>query len=1137
MIAALENITIYNPIGGTLCTLPVTDSCERSNILGGENKVTISVKLAERYVLPAFAFVAYDGELFFLKELYTPQPQGGYYTYNVSFYSVLNLLDKPLFRRYVEVDGESFNEPQFSINANLGTLGELVIEAVNKYSLRVPKYNNQTTIFAQCIATGNFVLNENDSYDTTTLQSFAFESSSIADAINTIVEPYDTEYWLKVAAGTGMVPKYTLMLERCESTDDIIYLNDTFDNATRKSGGLTKAEYSGEFGDIPQVVLPIGSDRNITRKVAQQTIRGNLMNVSYAKCLKLDPDTTYSWTDDSGNAISLTTNSDGALEVDGVTTGIETTETFDDIYPKGEFEVTEVATRGDKENPYYKIMFEAKGSDAPDFPFTIGEGLTLSIIFESGLLNGMEFECEQGNGGNGKMGLTIIPNGDDDSAQIPYGAFVPKVGDKFAVFNIVMPDSYIESAKTELAKECYKKVVEYRDTRPDLSCTSEPNYFHENGVTLALGSRVSVNGELIAAEYLSRVSELSFCLTTPDKVSFKLSSAIVAGSLSALRQAIGAATNSVNGLQQKAITLSRRGWRDQKELSEMISSLASEMMLVGNEKYQFGLTCTISIINDSAGAFSAIKMTAGALEHTQEPYRDNGKEGVYEMPAATYYKSNISGYNASTPYYVYAVLNSSTAKGTWLITPTAQDGEYYMLVGVLASEFENQRTFSRTYGYTAITGGKVTTEMIQDANSNLIIDFASKPPRIVAQGGAEIIGDIRFKATDTKTASEYISDLEYLKENLPSAVTKGVTDINGGLVLSNVMAVRNESNAVRGGISGVNDVAFWAGDTWTNANTQATAATTAGNMNSATLPFLVTKAGLGKIGIFRVNSEQVVVDVPSQGKIVIDGSTSNQGIYIQDTDGIDKAVITPRAIKGSDFPKDDDTSTGTTYTISASGILTGQSGSATSNSFVVRSATSNEEQTQTITKKLSGTATFSMYIKNSDLLFTTSGSCVVQAVIIVQGNSMLRTIKVISKTITTQTGSTYFSGSCSFSNTNMVTAGSRTLSVTVKTAINGSINSLGIVESGAAVLPLYSGTRAMKLSATYSDTIVTQYIYKPKTIIGKDGIVCALSKDCYFMTRLNGSSQQIFFRGLPTTTTGLETGQIYNDGGTLKIKT
>jgi hypothetical protein len=77
----------------------------------------------------------------------------------------------------------------------------------------------------------------------------------------------------------------------------------------------------------------------------------------------------------------------------------------------------------------------------------------------------------------------------------------------------------------------------------------------------------------------------------------------------------------------------------------------------------------------------------------------------------------------------------------------------------------------------------------------------------------------------------------------------------------------------------------------------------------------------------------------------------------------------------------------------------------------------------------------------------------------------------------------------------------------------------------------------MKLSATYSDTIVTQYIYKPKTIIGKDGIVCALSKDCYFMTRLNGSSQQIFFRGLPTTTTGLETGQIYNDGGTLKIKT
>jgi len=761
MNSAITTLTIYNPIGGELCTLPVTNSCDRSYTLGGDNKITLNCKFAKRYTIPAFSYVRYDAELFFVKELYVPQPMGGYYQYELSFFSVLNMLYKPLFKRYVTVEGSTFDEPEFDVNANLATIGEMLITAIGKYAERVPLYRNHETIFAQCLAAGKFRLSDNSAYNDTTLQAFSFSGTSILDAINMVAQTYETEFWC--VPSSGVVPTYTLRFEKCEQ-GDIITLSDEIDNTTRKSGGLVSAEYSSEFGDVPQVLLPIGSDRNITRKVAQQTVNGNLMNVSYAKRLKLDPSTTYAWTDDAGASVSITTDAAGAIAVDGVTTGIETTETFDDIYPKCRYRVTEVVTRGATDNPYYKVMFEAIGGTglaAPYFPFTIADGATLSIIFESGLLNGMEFEVQQGDGGNGVMGLTIIPNGDDESAQIPYGSFVPMVGDEFAVFNIIMPEAYIEAAKLELAKAAYTKVCEYRDTRPDLSCKSDPNYFHENGVEISMGCRVAVESELIGdLQYISRVSEFSYSLASPDDVSFKLSSAVQAGSLAALKLAVADATNSVNGLEQRSIVLSRRGWRDQKELSEMIESLASEMMLIGNEKYQFGLTSTISILNTADGAFSAVKFTAGALSHTQPPYRDNGNNGLYEMPAATYYKSNISSYDASTPYYIYAVLDSSTAKGTWLITPTAQDGEMYMLVGVLASEFENQRTFSRTYGYTAVTGGKITTEMIQDAGSNLIIDFQSSPPRIVARNGAEIIGNIKFKASDTKTAAEYIAELE-----------------------------------------------------------------------------------------------------------------------------------------------------------------------------------------------------------------------------------------------------------------------------------------------------------------------------------------------------------------------------------------
>ena len=1533
MNSAITTLTIYNPIGGELCTLPVTNSCDRSYTLGGDNKITLNCKFAKRYTIPAFSYVRYDAELFFVKELYVPQPMGGYYQYELSFFSVLNMLYKPLFKRYVTVEGSTFDEPEFDVNANLATIGEMLITAIGKYAERVPLYRNQETIFAQCLAAGKFRLADNSAYNDTTLQAFSFSGTSILDAINMVAQAYETEFWC--VPSSGVVPTYTLRFEKCEQ-GDIITLSDEMDNTTRKSGGLVSAEYSSEFGDVPQVLLPIGSDRNITRKVAQQTVNGNLMNVSYAKRLKLDPSTTYAWTDDAGASVSITTDAAGAIAVDGVTTGIETTETFDDIYPKCRYRVTEVVTRGAADNPYYKVMFEAIGGTglaAPYFPFTIADGATLSIIFESGLLNGMEFEVQQGDGGNGVMGLTIIPNGDDESAQIPYGSFVPMVGDEFAVFNIIMPEAYIEAAKLELAKAAYTKVCEYRDTRPDLSCKSDPNYFHENGVEISMGCRVAVESELIGdLQYISRVSEFSYSLASPDDVSFKLSSAVQAGSLAALKLAVADATNSVNGLEQRSIVLSRRGWRDQKELSEMIESLASEMMLIGNEKYQFGLTSTISILNTTDGAFSAVKFTAGALSHTQPPYRDNGNNGLYEMPAATYYKSNISSYDASTPYYIYAVLDSSTAKGTWLITPTAQDGEMYMLVGVLASEFENQRTFSRTYGYTAVTGGKITTEMIQDAGSNLIIDFQSSPPRIVARNGAEIIGNIKFKASDTKTAAEYIAELEggvstaqstadaaqaeaeavreeyqeaisaeeqarnsaiagvqtsigslqsqidgevtawflngvptltnapakdwttddektrhigdtytnmnayeddpdagkswrwckgdgdddtttgwhwhliadsdavkalveagkaqstadgksttfitqpsnYSKGDLwilqtdsdhtagkkgdiltanadsttyvashwskkvkytddtavdnlqiggrnllrgtatmqivsgassaeqgtwrrfgnitlknttetlngqsvtavqlinngsaggvcqdyfnkyevgedytlsfwakstgtsriiyqaaangtivrpfgndftdPNAVTTswkrfshtftnyqgqennndsvvyinntspnttvtvahikiekgnkptdwtpapedveveiaaldylkaalndGSTEIAGGLLMTNVLMLKNLAGAVTAGMSGLtkktgtstaDNVLLWGGGTYEEAFYAAN------NANyykaaSGTTPIttLIKKDGTGKIGVFKISSTQITVDVPNQGKIVIDGSSSNAGIYIQDTNGENKAVFTPRSINGSDFPKNDNTNT-KTYSISASGTLGGASGSFTSNTFTVRSTTSNDDQTQTITKSLKGTATFSMTIDCAGGLIGSKGTTYQAVISVTSSNSFATANKVISTTVASgYIGTKYFAGSLDFDFSQEALAGDPTLTVTVRTAINGTISN-GVIISGQTTLPLASGSRSVTLSATYTDTVVTKYIYKPKTIIGKDGIVCALSKDCYFMTRLGGSTQEIIFRGLPTTAT--TAGQLYNDNGTVKIKT
>ena len=103
MTAALETIEIYNPIGGSYGVFPVTDRCERSSSLMGEDTVKLSFSLEERYQFEAFSYVLYDNKHFFLREKYRPTPKGTCYEYTLIFVSPSNMLQKHIFMRYYQV--------------------------------------------------------------------------------------------------------------------------------------------------------------------------------------------------------------------------------------------------------------------------------------------------------------------------------------------------------------------------------------------------------------------------------------------------------------------------------------------------------------------------------------------------------------------------------------------------------------------------------------------------------------------------------------------------------------------------------------------------------------------------------------------------------------------------------------------------------------------------------------------------------------------------------------------------------------------------------------------------------------------------------------------------------------------------
>lgn len=872
MTQGIENIEIYNPIGGSYGTFPVTDKCERSVTLMGDDYVKLAFSLTkQRFQFEAFSYIVYDGKHYFLPERYRPTPQGSNYDYAMTFVSAANMLSKSLFMRYYQVPTEEdptvFRdiqpEPDINVNADLIDITTILLRSIQGASDRVPVFSNTKTIYAKMIA--GMTLDTDDMIDGTELKTFTFESNNIEEVLNNIAEQYKTEWWITESAGTP-VNLLKLHICKCEQRTQSegggsvlatpTVLSDVFiykdgEAIPYSSKGLLSVGYAQEWSNIPQRIIPFGSDRNIIRTQALDKLDDKDVYVSYGKRLRLNPNHQVTWQGAQRNGYVvkqkdgtddfLPVGSFGEVNNPNVTSGIEKTELFDDIYPQGHFLVTKcelsesgtyfiIEGKAIKQNTdgtpmkedgeYVTYTWREMCTPLGEDVFTPGDkkglGLVplqnknqtedLTIHFESGWLNGREFGVSRNNGIKETedgvevqvLSLDIVPDGNEDEAlALPNANFYPQVGDMFAIFNMDMPQGYIDMAEQRLAQATYEKLIEYQNSRPDVKCKSEPTFFSKLSAML-VGKRFAVFSELFgdivyidddpdkgideehSAVFTSRVTAYSHSLTNPASIDFTLASGMVAGRLASIEAMISDTSSELRGLEQRHINLSKRGWHDAEELSQMLESLTTEMMLVGNAKYQFGYTFGIVLDNDSL-VISNVKHTksitvqgGGCLQHTQKPYIDYPNQGLWyvdETEINLYQSNGTPIYDPTKPYYLYAIVNNTGARLTnqdIVLTETEQNGDMYMLLGVLSSEFEDEvsgqktsyRIFSRTNGFTAIEGGTITTEQIQDANRQLIIDFQSYPPRIIARGGAEIIGNITFKSfKDASTGRNPLEDL------------------------------------------------------------------------------------------------------------------------------------------------------------------------------------------------------------------------------------------------------------------------------------------------------------------------------------------------------------------------------------------
>lgn len=206
-------------------------------------------------------------------------------------------------------------------------------------------------------------------------------------------------------------------------------------------------------------------------------------------------------------------DSDKNLDPDDIT---DIVKTYEDIYPRALLTITEVTeiaaktTDTDTGNVTYwtAYRFKAKLQDGSPFVFdsiyeTQEENKPLSIHFESGKLNGMDFEVHfNPDADTDDKQLFEITRNDTYTLELPNETMKPAVGDTLYMYNMditFIDDELVEAAEMELKAEAEKDMKKMMVDSGTYTGTKNPVLFGQKGIELTYGSKV----KLVAPEYFN----------------------------------------------------------------------------------------------------------------------------------------------------------------------------------------------------------------------------------------------------------------------------------------------------------------------------------------------------------------------------------------------------------------------------------------------------------------------------------------------------------------------------------------------------------------------------------------------------------------------------------------------------------